>query len=142
MLDTCVIVAAIRSKTGASHVLLKGALASEIPIVLTVPLINEYEDVLNRPENRVPGWPDTALSELIDGLLVPAEWVETHFSYRPALPDVGDELVLEAAINGGADIVTFNVKDFVPARRFGIDVLLPRDALRILKERGYSYGTK
>jgi hypothetical protein len=79
---------------------------------------------------------------LIDGLLVPAEWVETHFSYRPALRDVGDEFVLEAAINGGADIVTFNVKDFVPARRFGIDVLLPRDALRILKERGYVYGKK
>lgn len=118
------------------------ALAKEIPIVLTVPLISEYEDVLGRPENRVPGSTEENTAALIDALLAPAEWIETHFSYRPALTDVGDELVLEAAINGGADIVTFNVKHFGPARRYGIDVLLPKEALRILKERGFFHGTK
>ena len=52
----------------------------------------------------------------------------------PQLRDPADEMVLEAAINGGADaLVTFNRKDFgqVPAR-FGIALLPPQDALRRL----------
>ena len=44
-------------------------------------------------------------------------------------------MVLEAAIDGHADaLVTFNLRHFgtVPAR-FGLDLLLPRDALRRLR---------
>jgi len=51
------------------------------------------------------------------------------------LRDAGDEMVLEAAVNGRADaLVTFNVRDFgkVPGR-FGIEVLLPRDALKRIR---------
>jgi predicted nucleic acid-binding protein len=42
-----------------------------------------------------------------------------------------DEMVLETAINGYADaIVTFNRSDFIgAARRFGISVLSPKEAL-------------
>jgi predicted nucleic acid-binding protein len=60
------------------------------------------------------------------------EPVESHFRWRPALPDPNDEMVLEAAVNGRADaIVTFNSRDFgdVPAT-FGIDVLTPAQAIR------------
>jgi predicted nucleic acid-binding protein len=44
-------------------------------------------------------------------------------------------MVLEAAVNGRADaLVTFNVRDFrtVPSQ-FGIEVLLPREAIRRIK---------
>ena len=64
-----------------------------------------------------------------------AEPVTTHFLWRPQLRDPADEMVLEAAINGRADaLVTFNVRDFgtVPAQ-FGVEVLLPRDAIRRIK---------
>jgi predicted nucleic acid-binding protein len=47
----------------------------------------------------------------------------------------GDETVLEAAVNGQADVlVTFNVRDFgsVPSA-FGIEVLLPQDAIDRMK---------
>jgi predicted nucleic acid-binding protein len=47
------------------------------------------------------------------------------------LRDPGDEMVLEAAVNGRADsLVTFNVRDFgtVPAR-FGIEVMVPREVI-------------
>lgn len=114
----------------------------EITALLTVPLLNQYEDVLFRPENRLEGWRDEDLHALIDSLLVPSEWVDTHFSYRPALNDEGDELVLEAAINGRGDIVTFNVKDFKPASRFGVRVFQPRDILKKLFEGGLAYGTE
>jgi len=54
-----------------------------------------------------------------------------HFRGRPQLRDPGDELVLEAAVNGGASaIVTFNEKDLREARHsFGIAVIRPGEAL-------------
>ena len=60
-----------------------------------------------------------------------AEPVKTHFLWRPQLRDPNDEMVLETAVNGRADVlVTFNRGDFgtVPAG-FGVEVLLPREAL-------------
>lgn len=61
-----------------------------------------------------------------------AEPVESHFIWRPQLRDPGDELVLEAAVNGHADaIVTFNRRDFdVVAQRFGIELLIPAEVLK------------
>jgi len=58
--------------------------------------------------------------------------VETHFQWRPQVRDPGDEMVLEAAINGHAGIiVTFNISDFAAAAgRFGIQILQPRDLMR------------
>jgi len=67
----------------------------------------------------------------VDAVIALSEPVETHFRWRPQLRYPGDEMVLEAAVNGQADaLVTFNVQDFgfVPLR-FGIPVLRPRDAI-------------
>jgi putative PIN family toxin of toxin-antitoxin system len=142
-LNTCVIVAAIKSSGGASHILVELASTGKIETVLTVPLLHQYEDVLYRVEHRVAGWTDKDLAELIDSLLESAERVHINFSYRPTLRDEGDELVLEAAINGQADIVTFNVRDFAPASRFGVRVLRPGELLRdIYEEGGLLYGEK
>jgi predicted nucleic acid-binding protein len=60
--------------------------------------------------------------------------VESHFVWRPQLRDPADEMVLEAAVNGGADaLVTFNRRDYgnVP-EQFGVRVMLPREAIRSL----------
>jgi len=52
--------------------------------------------------------------------------VKLHYLWRPQLVDVADEMVLETAINGRADcIVTFNAGHFVPASKFGVDVIPP-----------------
>jgi len=118
VIDTCVILAAIKSAKGASRILVDLASTGDITAVLTDALVNEYEDVIFRPEHRMEGWEDSDLHALIDSLLVPSEWAEVHFSYRPVLSDPGDELVLSAAINGSADIVTFNTRHFEPASRF------------------------
>ena len=90
----------------------------------------EYESVLKRPEQRaVSGWSeedvDAVLAELA-GLLEP---VELHFRWRPQLRDPADEMVLEAAVNCGADaLITYNHRDFVPAARFNLAVLTPPGA--------------
>jgi hypothetical protein len=71
----------------------------------------------------------------LDALIALAEPVETHFMWRPQLRDPGDEMVLEAAVNGGADaLVTFNGRDFgIAPSLFGVEVLLPREAIRRVK---------
>jgi predicted nucleic acid-binding protein len=136
VLDTCVIVAAVRSRAGASYVLVEWAMRGDIETVLTVPLIYQYEEVLSRPEHGLKGWTQAAREAFLDALMAPARLVKPYFSLRPALEDSGDELVLEAAIAGNADIVTFDVRHFAPASRFGVAIFTPGGILRKLDEEG------
>ena len=66
-----------------------------------------------------------------------AEPVRLAYLWRPTLPDVDDDMVLEAAVNGQADgIVTFNLGDFVgPARQFGVEVMRPGQAVQQLEQK-------
>jgi putative PIN family toxin of toxin-antitoxin system len=87
----------------------------------TPPLFLEYEDVLKRSEHRLAhGLTLEAIEEFLAEFAALIEPVEVHFQWRPQSRDPNDEMVLEAAINGGADaLVTFNVADFAgPAERF------------------------
>lgn len=97
----------------------------------TPALFLEYEDVLARPEQRTAhGLDDLQIGRFLQALASVIEPVTVHIGWRPQLRDPSDEMILEAAINGGADaIVTFNVRDFVPAGRFGITVMRPGDLL-------------
>jgi len=72
----------------------------------------------------------------LDAIIAMAEPVHTHFLWRPQLRNPNDEMVLEAAVNGRADaVVTFNVRDFGnAAAQFGVEVLLPREAIVRIKQ--------
>jgi predicted nucleic acid-binding protein len=72
------------------------------------------------------------LSIFLDALVDLVEPADVWFLWRPQLRDPGDELVLEAAVNGRATaITTFNRRHFRPAAdRFGIEILLPAEAIR------------
>jgi len=132
VLDTNVIVAGLRSPTGASAALLDGALRGEFAILLSVALALEYEAVCCDPAHRiVSGLSEEDVRTVISAICGVAEPVVVRFLWRPQLRDPADEMVLETAINGNADaLVTFNRRDFGEApRRFGIDLLAPRDAL-------------
>lgn len=97
----------------------------------TPALFLEYEEVLMRPEQRAShGLRIRQVEGFLAALASAVEPVAVHIAWRPQLRDPADEMVLEAAINGRADaIVTFNVKDFIPAGRFGISVVRPADLL-------------
>ncbi|HEY5315306.1 MAG TPA: PIN domain-containing protein [Pirellulales bacterium] len=132
-MDTDTIVAAMRSPAGASAALLRAARSGRVTLPATAPLCLEYEDVCSRPEHMLAarfGPPDLAV--FLDALVDLIEPVDVWFLWRPQLRDPGDELVLEAAVNGRAvAIATFNRRDFRPAaERFGIDILLPAEAIR------------
>ncbi len=132
-MDTDTIVAAMRSPTGASAALLQAARRGRVTLAATVPLCIEYEDVCNRPEHVAAAELNSAdLAVFLDAVMDLVEPVDVWFLWRPQLRDPGDELVLEAAVNGRAPVIaTFNRRDFRPAAdRFGIDVLLPAEAIR------------
>ena len=137
VLDTSVLVAGLRSRVGASNRVL--ALVAEqllVPLVTTA-LFLEYEDVLNRAEQRLATGMET---ESVVGFLAAfasaAEPIDVHFTWRPQLADPADELVLEAAVNGRATaIVTHNVKDFLPAAHdFAVEVITPGVMLRRMRK--------
>jgi putative PIN family toxin of toxin-antitoxin system len=136
VLDTNVVVAGMRSPRGASAALLMAARRSELTLVANVALALEYEAICRLAEHRLAaGLTQQQVDIFLDAVVAMAEPVETHFLWRPQLRDPGDELVLEAAVNGhAAAIVTFNLRDFgdTPAT-FGIEVLSPAEMLRKIK---------
>jgi predicted nucleic acid-binding protein len=73
--------------------------------------------------------------DVLDALATIIEPVRLAYLWRPMLPDAADDMVLETAVNGRADLlVTVNRRDFVPgAARFGIRVVSPAEALGRLR---------
>ena len=133
MVDTDVVVAAMRSPRGASAELLRRIDAGKATMLLTVALALEYEAICTLAEHRLASGLSAQETGLyVDGLIGMAEPVRAFFRWRPQLRDPGDELVLEAAVNGQADaIVTFNVSHLGDAHKsFGIEVIPPGEALR------------
>ena len=133
IIDTNVLVSALRSRAGWSFDLISRVGAGQFQHVVTVPLVMEYEDVLHRPGMvRVPG---SAVDDLLDYLCSIALRQRVHFLWRPKLADIKDDMVLEAAVNGQChSIVTWNVRDFAAAAGLGIQVVSPDVFLRHLKE--------
>ena len=136
VLYTSVVVSAFRSRHGASHKLL-GLIADRRLVPLATPaLFLEYEDVLKRPEQRaVSGLTLAQVDALLAALASVIGPVEVRFAWRPQLADTGDEMVLDAAVNGRADaLVTHNVGDFARAApRFALAVLRPGEVLERMK---------
>lgn len=136
VLDTNVVVAAMRSPRGASAALLRAARRNAITMIANVALALEYEAISRLAEHRLAaGLDETQVGIFIDAVLAMVEPVETHFLWRPQLRDPADEFVLEAAVNGqAAAIVTFNRRDFdIAPARFGIELLNPAELLGRLK---------
>ena len=137
VLDTDVAVAAMRSPRGASAELLRRIDGGEAIMLLTVALALEYEAICTLAEHRLASGLSASEAALyVDGLIALAEPVRPFFRWRPQLRDPGDELVLEAAVNGQADaIITFNESHLREARKsFGIEVIRPAEALRRIKK--------
>ena len=138
VLDTDVLVAAVRSDRGASRVLLTAALERRYPVLASVPLMLQYESVLTRSEHLAAARISAADVEvLLDAIALVSEPIRISYLWRPVLSDPGDDLVLEAAVNGRADVVvTFNRRHFEPAAApFGVEILAPTDARRRLENR-------
>lgn len=129
VLDTCIIVAALRGANGVSRQVFRAALQQQrCSMLLSVPLMLEYESVLTRQEHLLASGLSLAeMQEVLDTLVQKAERVRLNYRLRPAAADPNDDLVLEAAVNGVADaLVTLNQRDFRSAAiRFGLPLWSP-----------------
>lgn len=101
-----------------------------------MPLVLEYDAVLTRPEHLlVSGFAAKEAVKIVKAFCSMGEAVHIAFRLRPQLLDPNDEFVLETAFHGRADaIVSFNRKDFEPAKAFGIQTFSPREAWLKLRE--------
>lgn len=136
VLDTAVMVAALRSNRGASNQLLAAGLQRRYALLTSVPIMLEYEAVLTRSEHLdAAGLTREDVCVLLDTVAAVSEPIVLHFLWRPQVADPDDDMVLETAANGRADgIATFNLRDLAgPARRFSLVAERPGVLLRRLQ---------
>ena len=126
VLDTNVIVSALRSPSGASFAILSALPSKKFTTAISVALRHEYLDVVHRP-GLIPSGVSYAQKLATIQYIVSISTHHTiHYLWRTILPDANDAMVLEVAIAAGASyIVTHNVKDFHAAASFGIAAITP-----------------
>lgn len=131
VLDTSVIVAAWRSRLGASFEIVESIETGLFEMALSVPLAAEYESALLR--HLSGGQRPHHVEALVDQLCAVAIRQKIFFLWRPLLPDPNDDMVVELAIASQAElIVTHNLRDFAPATRLGLRVVAPGEFLKHL----------
>jgi len=130
VVDTSVMVAALRSKRGASNKVLRLIGLGSLTLSISVAAVLEYEDVLLRP-GKVPGFTMEQLQIFLDDICSVAFHQDIFFTWRPTLSDPGDEIFLELAVAAGAShLVTHNKRDFRSATSFGLQIVTPSELLQ------------
>ncbi|MCB1229124.1 MAG: putative toxin-antitoxin system toxin component, PIN family [Verrucomicrobiae bacterium] len=133
VLDTNVLIAAMRSTTGASHAILLAIHRREIVPVISVPLVMEYEEVCKRP-GLIPHLTSAQIDIVLNQICSRAEEQRVFFRWRPFLPDPDDDMLVELAIAANVSyLVTGNLRDLAPARALGIQVMEPREFVRLIQ---------
>ena len=130
VIDTSALIAALRSNSGAAAEVLRMALRGEFAVLMDYKLACEYREVALRQSHLHASGRSRSETEIVlDALESVANPVSVWFRHRPLSPDVNDDLVLDVAINGNADVIlTNNIKDFrESAVSFGFELLTPAE---------------
>ncbi len=134
VIDTNVLVAALRSRRGASYRLLSRIGTDAFEVNISVPLVLEYESVAKRLLGEIP-LSEQEIDDILDYVCLVAHHHRIFYLWRPMLRDPGDDMVLELAVKAGCDyIVTFNEHDFQGAEQFGLSVVSPQAFLQRIGE--------
>lgn len=134
VIDTNVLVAALRSSRGASHKLLLLINSGKFEINVSVPLVLEYEAVAKRLIGEIP-LTERDIDDILDYICAVANRKQIFYLWRPFLKDARDDMILELAVAASCDfIVTHNKKDFEGVERFGLEVVTPKEFLEEIGE--------
>ena len=134
VIDTCVLISALRSRNGASFKLLSLIDSKKFTFCLSVPLVLEYESVAKRM-SRSLGLTQPDIEDIIDYLCTLGKHRQVHYLWRPSLKDPGDDFVLELAVESECKyIVTHNIKDFKDLKKFKVRAVTPQEFLREIGE--------
>ena len=130
VLDSNVILSALKSASGASFRLIELVRSGFIQTAVTAPLVFEYQDVSSWP-GLLSHLPSADIIAFLDWFVSVSSRHEVHFLWRPMLRDPKDDMVLEAAIAASADyLVTHNTTDFQEAASLGVRVVTPAQLLK------------
>jgi putative PIN family toxin of toxin-antitoxin system len=129
VLDTNVLVAGMRSRRGPAFRLLSLIGTGRFEIAISVALVFEYEEVLQRSTEMS----EEAIGSLLAYLCRVARQQRIFYLWRPLLKDPEDDMILEVAVASRSQfLVTYNRRDFAGAERFGLSVIGPVEFLRLL----------
>jgi putative PIN family toxin of toxin-antitoxin system len=129
-MDTNVLVAALRSQTGASFKVLSLVDSGKFTLCLSVPMVLEYE-AASKKQTKATGIAVADVDAIIDYLCLVGEHYKVYYLWRPFLRDPKDDMVLELAVSSNAEsIVTYNREDFKGANQFGVKVITPKALLQ------------
>jgi putative PIN family toxin of toxin-antitoxin system len=127
VLDTNVLVSAMRSNKGASFAVLERLGEGEFEIAVSVPLVLEYEDAMLRHRGSLSA---AEVRDIVDYVCSEARHHRVYFLWRPLLRDPNDDMVAEVAVAAGAQaIVTHNHRDFLGVEKFGLKIWSPQKLL-------------
>lgn len=130
VIDTNVLIAALRSKRGASFKLLSLIGGEYFDYAVSVPLVIEYEEAALRQAAEL-GISTNTVHAILDRICFWAEKRSIFFLWRPYLVDPEDDMVLEVAVESQARyILSYNSRDFGNLDQFGIKVLTPKEFLQ------------
>ncbi|MBZ0069691.1 MAG: putative toxin-antitoxin system toxin component, PIN family [Thiobacillus sp.] len=133
-LDTSVLVAASRSRNGASFQIVSMLPSTQFEIALTIAVYTEWQAVLTRREHLPPGVTIDMALGFVRYLASVAHLQDVHFLWRPFLRDPDDDMVLECAVASGCEfIVTHNVRDFRRVEELNVRAITPADFLNRLR---------
>jgi len=129
VIDTNILVAAMRSRQGASYRLIDEFMT--LPPAwnwsISQACLLEYEEVLHRQQI-----PAEIIDSFLADLLHRADKISRVQSLRPLLHDPDDEFLAELALSASADyLVTFNKSHFRPLESLGIQLATPAEFLNL-----------
>jgi len=130
VIDTNVLFEGLTKQGGAAGLIVDAWLAGWMVVCVSNALAYEYEDVLSRKLSAVR-WQE--IRQVLALLIEEVQFVDIYFSWRPASPDAGDELVIDCAMNGNAIVITSNIRDFRNAQEaLGVRVMTPIEFVNVI----------
>lgn len=133
VVDTNVVFEGLTKQGGAAGLIIDAWFAGAFQVCVSNALAYEYVDLLS---NKLSEARWKRIKPVLGTLLSLADFVVIHFSWRPISPDPGDDHVIDCAMNAGATVITWNVRDFQSAREaLGLIVVTPVEAVIQLADK-------
>lgn len=134
VVETNILLAALRSRNGASFEVLRRYRQGEFSVVIANTVLTECEEVLKR-EGPTFGLTGVTVNWFLDALCAGAEAFRVSGSWKPSLPDADDEPLAQLALEGKVGyLVTHNLRHFPAERLSGVGIVSPSEFLQILKQ--------
>jgi putative PIN family toxin of toxin-antitoxin system len=114
VVDTSVMYQAMYSNLGASHAIIKLVRAGSIKLAVSIPVFEEYSDVLLRTESlRQFELEKEDIYKILDFIAFVGIKTDIRFLLRPNLRDENDNIFMELAFASDSRfLITKNVRDF------------------------------